>query len=120
MTAGMVGYFPEGVFYGPQIQEPTTRRRPSCCSSAAPAAAAISRGPRSSAGDGGAQARGRVQGRRVPPPRDVQGKRNVDGYQAIWEHVNDRPMVYPKPRYPQPILMDPPTTTGCRSKARPA
>jgi hypothetical protein len=31
----------------------------------------------------------------------------MDGYQAIWEHVNERPMVYPKPRYPQPIFMDP-------------
>ncbi|MGH8732654.1 MAG: efflux RND transporter permease subunit, partial [Burkholderiales bacterium] len=38
---------------------------------------------------------------------DVEGKRNLDGYQAIWEHVNERPMVYPKPRYPQPIFMDP-------------
>jgi len=38
---------------------------------------------------------------------DVEGKRNMDGYQAIWEHVNERPMVYPKPRYPQPIFMDP-------------
>jgi hypothetical protein len=37
----------------------------------------------------------------------VEGKRNVDGYQAIWEHVNGRPMDYPKPRYPQPIFMDP-------------
>ena len=40
---------------------------------------------------------------------DVEGKRNMDGYQAIWEHVNGRPMVYPKPRYPQPIFMDPAT-----------
>src|SRR5262249_20856584 len=38
---------------------------------------------------------------------EVEGKRNMDGYQAIWEHVNERPMVYPKPRYPQPIFMDP-------------
>src|SRR3982074_3817983 len=38
---------------------------------------------------------------------DVEGKRNMDGYQAIWEHANGRAMVYPKPRYPQPIFMDP-------------
>jgi hypothetical protein len=37
----------------------------------------------------------------------VPGKRNVDGYQAIWEHVNQRPMVYPKPRYSRPFMMDP-------------
>ncbi len=38
---------------------------------------------------------------------DVEGKRNMDGYQAIWEHVHGRPMVYPKARYPQPIFIDP-------------
>src|SRR6267142_268749 len=38
---------------------------------------------------------------------DVEGKRNLDAYQAIWEHANGRPMAYPKPRYPQPIFMDP-------------
>ena len=37
----------------------------------------------------------------------MPGKRNVDGYQAIWEHLNKRPMVYPKPRYSRPFMMDP-------------
>jgi len=36
----------------------------------------------------------------------VPGKRNLDGFQAIWEHVNGRPLQYPKPRYPQAIMMD--------------
>jgi hypothetical protein len=39
--------------------------------------------------------------------KDLPGKRNLDGYQAIWEHVNERPMVYPKPRYSRPFMMDP-------------
>ena len=39
--------------------------------------------------------------------KDVAGKRNVDGYQAIWEHANGKPMVYPKPRYSRPFMMDP-------------
>ena len=34
------------------------------------------------------------------------GKRNMDGFQAIWEHVNGRPLQFPKPRYAQPIMMD--------------
>src|SRR5262249_48705103 len=34
------------------------------------------------------------------------GKRNMDGYEAIWSHVNGRPLEYPKPRYPAPIMMD--------------
>jgi hypothetical protein len=40
-------------------------------------------------------------------PKGAPGKRNVDGYQAIWEHVNGQPMVYPKPRYSRPFMMDP-------------
>jgi predicted DNA-binding transcriptional regulator AlpA len=35
------------------------------------------------------------------------GKKNVDGNQAIWEHHHQRPIAFPKPRYPQPIMMDP-------------
>src|SRR5262249_59504286 len=35
------------------------------------------------------------------------GKKNMDGMQAIWEHVNGRPMVYPNPRLTNPAFMDP-------------
>ena len=38
---------------------------------------------------------------------DVASPRNVDGYQAIWEHVHGRRMIYPKPRYRDPIILDP-------------
>jgi hypothetical protein len=37
----------------------------------------------------------------------ASGRRNTDAYQAIWEHVNGRPMEYPKPRYRDPIMVDP-------------
>jgi hypothetical protein len=33
--------------------------------------------------------------------------RNTDSIQAIWEKVHGRRLVWPTPRYPQPILMDP-------------
>jgi hypothetical protein len=36
----------------------------------------------------------------------VPGKRNMDAYQAIWEHVHGREMTYPKGRYDAPITMD--------------
>jgi hypothetical protein len=38
--------------------------------------------------------------------RDGAGKRNMDAYQAIWEHVHGREMVYPQGRYHKPIFMD--------------
>jgi hypothetical protein len=34
-------------------------------------------------------------------------KRNQDSYEAIWEHVNKRKLVYPTPRYEEPIRMIP-------------
>jgi hypothetical protein len=34
-------------------------------------------------------------------------KRNQDAYEAIWEHINKRKCVYPKPRYGEAILMKP-------------
>jgi len=34
-------------------------------------------------------------------------KRNQDSYEAIWERVNKRKLVYPQPRYGEPILIKP-------------
>jgi len=33
-------------------------------------------------------------------------KKNMDGYEALWQHIFKRPVVYPKPRYREPIFMD--------------
>ncbi len=30
-----------------------------------------------------------------------------DGYEALWQHINGRPVVYPLPRYAKPVIMDP-------------
>ncbi len=34
-------------------------------------------------------------------------KKNMDGYQASWEYINQRPMVYPERRYQDPVFMNP-------------
>ena len=34
-------------------------------------------------------------------------RRERDSYEAVWEHINGRPLEYPKPRYDEPILMKP-------------
>jgi hypothetical protein len=107
LVAGMVGYFPEAVYYGPQSQDPNI----ACKTIVLQFGGASGSGYLSQAEVQAGMRELREQGefkdgvfrRRV----DVEGKRNLDGYQAIWEHVNERPMVYPKPRYPQPIFMDP-------------
>jgi hypothetical protein len=46
-------------------------------------------------------------------------KRNQDSYEAIWEHVNKRKLVYPKPRYGEPILIKPENFAWEASKEQP-
>ena len=68
LSAGMVGYFPEACYYGPQSQDPDI----SCKTIVLQFGGASGSGYLSQAEvqgrHGGAQAARRVQGRRVPPP----------------------------------------------------
>jgi hypothetical protein len=102
MTGGTVGYFPEGVPYGPQSQDPDEE----------PLTVVLQ--------FGGASGSGYLSPEEVEAAHEAllevgvfeRGvfKRNeggnVDGYQAIWEHVNGRPLEYPRPRYEKPIFID--------------
>jgi len=105
MKPGMVGYFPEATPYGPQT------------SSESSLTAVLQFGGASGNGymaekelqNGTAELKktGVFKDGVFRRNEDVEGKRNVDGYQAVWEHVNQRPMVYPEPRYHDPIMMEP-------------
>ncbi|HEX9462316.1 MAG TPA: hypothetical protein VGB82_06925 [Alphaproteobacteria bacterium] len=107
LNEGMVGYFPEGMSYGPQSQK---------------------EGEVSTAlvlQFGGASGSGYLSRQQVKAGMDElaklgefkdgvfhrreanDGKVNLDAFQAIWEHVNGRPMAYPKPRYESPLFLDP-------------
>jgi hypothetical protein len=103
LKAGMLGYFPEGVPYGPQVNK-------------TPIVSAVLQ-------FGGASGSGYIHPREVKAGmetlkqfgefkdgvfhrRDGAGNRNMDAYQAIWEHLNKREMVYPKGRYDRSIVMD--------------
>jgi hypothetical protein len=107
MTAGIVGYFPEGVFYGPQSQNPAT----SATAAVLQFGGASGSGYLSNAETRKAMEELKTLGefkdgafRRKEP---LFGKKNADGNQAIWEHHNKRPLVFPKPRYTKPIMIDP-------------
>lgn len=107
LKAGMVGYFPEGMFYGPQSQDPDDEPMTIVlqCGGASGSGYLSRNEVKAAMGDLGAVGEFRDGVfRRKDAPR---GKKNVDGYQAIWEHKNGRPMEYPKPRYEAPIFMDP-------------
>jgi hypothetical protein len=107
LKPGMIGYFPEGVHYGPQTQEEGEML----------AVLVLQCGGSSGSGYPGRDAEHRVSEdmKSIGTFKDgvfyrnegVPGKRNMDAFQAIWEHINQRPLVYPKPRYDVPILMHP-------------
>ena len=107
LTEGMVGYFPEGVSYGPQTQaEGQVSTALVLQFGGASGSGYLSR-EQVKAGMEDLKKYGEFKDG-VFHRRDAKdGKVNLDGFQAIWEHVNQRPLVYPKPRYDAPVLMDP-------------
>ncbi len=104
MTPGMVGYFPEGASYGPQTSEATAMTIVLQFGGAS-GGGYISR-QESKRATSELKQLGTFDGGVYRRNEGVSGKRNLDGFQAIWEHVNKRPLQYPKPRYPQAIMMD--------------
>ena len=107
LKPGMLGYFPEGVHYGPQTQdenETLTMLVLQCggaTGSGYPGRAAVLRAQQE------LREKGTFKDGVFHRNADEPGKRNVDGFQAIWEHLNQRSLVYPKPRFDVPILMHP-------------
>jgi hypothetical protein len=107
LVQGMVGYFPEGVYYGPQSQDPSINCKTIVLQFGGASGSGYLSQDEVKAGMEELKAHGEFKDGVFRRREGAEGKRNLDGYQAIWEHVNSRPMAYPKPRYPQPIFMDP-------------
>src|SRR5262245_23343799 len=104
MTPGMVGYFPEGAPYGPQTSEATAMtivlQFGGSSGSGYLSRAEVKHGMDELKAFGSFEAGVYRRNEGMP------GKRNQDAYEAIWAQVNARPLAYPKPRYPGPIMMD--------------
>jgi hypothetical protein len=107
LKAGMVGYFPEGMFYGPQSQDPNTTPFTVVLQMGGASGSGYLSRAEVKAGMDALSEQGEFKDGVFRRHKDVPGKRNVDGYQAIWEYVNKKPMAYPKPRYSRPFMMDP-------------
>jgi len=105
MAAGTLGYFPEGAAYGPQTSEGRS------VTAVLQFGGASGNGYLSpaevTAGTEELRKFGTFEGGIFRRNDDVEGRRNTDAYQAIWEHVHSRRMDYPKPRYRDPIMVDP-------------
>lgn len=101
---GTVGYFPEGGYY---TQQGVGHARTLILQVGGPSGSGfMSHDILRKGGDELAKVGSFVDG--VYTWRDVDGqKHNSDGYEAVWEHVHGRPVSYPKPRYADPVIMDP-------------
>ena len=105
LAAGSFGYFPEGAFYGPQSSEGRSSTAVLQFGSAS-GSGYLSRDEVAAATEE-LKKFGTFEGGVFRRNDDVEGRRNADGYQAIWEHVHGERMDYPKPRYRDPIMVDP-------------
>jgi hypothetical protein len=107
LEAGTVGYFPEGVAYGPQTQSEGADVATIVLQFGGASGSGYLAHAEVKAGVQALKSEGEFKDGVFRRRADVPGKRNLDGYQAIWEHVNRRPMLYPKARYSRPFMMNP-------------
>jgi len=107
LEAGMVGYFPEGAPYGPQTQSTGGEVATIVLQCGGASGSGYLSQDEVRAGVAALKTDGEFKDGVFRRRAGVVGKRNVDGYQAIWEHVNGRPMTYPKARYSRPFMMNP-------------
>ncbi len=107
LKQGMVGYFPEGVAYGPQTQSAGADVATIVLQYGGASGSGYLSQDEVRAGMAALRAEGEFKDGVFRRRADVPGKRNVNGYQAIWEHVNGRAMIYPKARYSRPFMMNP-------------
>lgn len=105
MTAGSFGYFPEGAAYGPQSSDGRSTTAVLQFGSAS-GSGYVSREEVAAATEE-LKKYGSFEGGIFRRNDDAEGRRQSDGYQAIWEHVHGERMEYPKPRYRDPIMVDP-------------
>jgi hypothetical protein len=120
MTPGMVGYFPEGTYYGPFTSSEETLLLLLQFGGASGAGYMSDEEYNRSMNElklRGTYADGVYVG------VDEQGNRiRKDGYEATWENAYRRPIAYQRPRYTEPVLIHPenfswtPVERGCKYK----
>lgn len=107
LTPGMIGYYPEAVHYGPQTQEDGEMLSSLVLQFGGASGSGYIGRDEQAALTEELRSLGEFKDGVFRRNEGVPGKRNLDGFQAIWEHAKQRPLTYPEPRYEAPILMDP-------------
>jgi len=104
LKAGMLGYYPEGVHYGPQVNKTEIYCAVLQFGGASGSGYLLPR--EAKAGMEELKQFGEFKDGVFHRREGFPGKRNMDAFQAIWEHVHGREMHYPKGRYAAPISLD--------------
>jgi hypothetical protein len=105
MAPGVIGYFPEGTPYGPQTSSVSSLTLVLQFGGASRSGYMTHEDMEASTVE--LKKFGQFEKGVYRRNDGVEGKRNVDGYQAVWENFNKRSMKYPEPRYNDPIMMNP-------------
>jgi hypothetical protein len=103
MTAGTVGYFPEGTRYGPQSNKgdltTLVLQFAGASGNGYMSEAQISNASRELGQEG------KFEGG-VYYPNPGTGRKQQDGYEACWEHIAKRKLEYPVERFHHPVFMN--------------
>ena len=106
---GEIGYFPEGLHYGPQVDEMDVGRRQITlqfggASGQGYLSSTQMKNATTALGEFGSFENGLFHWRDGDP---IRGRKVQDAFEAMWEHVNQRRIEYPMPRYRDQIVMRP-------------
>jgi hypothetical protein len=102
LVPGEVGYFPEGTSYGPQ-QDTEANLTMVLQFGAASGGGYASRSQVKRAQDELIKIGEFKDG--VFRRREGEGRKNQDGFEAVWEQIMGRKLVYPAPRFDNPMFM---------------
>jgi hypothetical protein len=106
MKPGTIGYFPEGAYYGPQGPDDGDTYT-ATLQFGGPSGSGLLTTEQTAAAKKELVKIGFFKEGVFHRNPDVPGKRNVDGFEAVWEQVTGRRLVYPEPQYATPVLMHP-------------
>ena len=108
MKPGILGYFPEGSYYGPNTgsSDTTGPNTVALVQFGGPGGNGYMSQDQAYAAYAEMQKVGRFDQGVFYRNDGVPGKKTMDSFQATWEFANGRPMVYPRAQYSGQILMD--------------
>ena len=101
---GSIGYFPESVRYGPQTTEGGSWNLLVQFGGASGSGYTPESEEERAAGE--LKKKGVFENGVYTWYRADGTKVNQDAYEAVWEHIHGRPLVYPAPRYERPVFMN--------------